>query len=105
MILALGTLTTFAFYQWSQPCTSPLVAFLAASAVAIVFTSLGIVAFLILRVSSRPDGIAFLFSKEMSYGRRWGTMYNMLAEARIWFLVRRHYTAIIISFSSFIRLF
>jgi hypothetical protein len=98
-MLALGTLTTFSFYQWSQPCTSPLVAFLAASAVAIVFASLSIVAFLILRVSSRADGIAYLFSKETSYGRKWGTMYNMLAEARIWFLVRRH---CYLSLSSFI---
>jgi len=87
MALALGTLATFAFYQWTQHCATGLAFFLSASALAIILLNLGVVCFLILYISSRPGGTALLFSDKKSYGRRWGTVYDTLNETRLFFVV------------------
>jgi len=87
MVLALGTLATFSFYQWTQHCATGLAFFLSASALALILLNLGVACFLILHISNRPGGTALLFSDKTSYGRRWGTLYDSLNETRLFFVV------------------
>jgi hypothetical protein len=86
-MLALGTLATFSFYQWTQPCTSRLVFFLSVSVLAFALLTLGTASFFILHISRKPGGLQKLFSAEHSYGRRWGSMYDTLNESRLHFSV------------------
>jgi hypothetical protein len=86
-MLALGTLATFAFYQWTQACTSSLMFFLSASALFLALMMLGGASFVILFISKKPGGLEQLFSKDHSYARRWGSMYNTLNEGQLYFAV------------------
>jgi hypothetical protein len=85
MAVALGSLATFAFYQWMQPCTSWLTIFLSVGILVFILSTLGTASFLILRISQTPDGIQRLYSKDHTYARRWGSMYNMLNERQLYF--------------------
>ena len=85
--MALGTLATFAFHQWTQKCTSGLTFFLTTSVLAFALLTLGLTSFLILRISKRPDGLPKLFAKDSIYGRRWGSMYDTLNERHLYFAV------------------
>jgi hypothetical protein len=85
MVVVLGALATFAFYQWTQPCTSWLTFFLSVGILVFILSTLGAASFLILRISRSPDGIQRLYSKDHTYGRRWGSMYNMLNEGQLYF--------------------
>jgi hypothetical protein len=87
MNLGLGPLTTFAFFQWTQKCISSASAFISAAAFLMCFGSLGLVTFLILRLAFRPGGLQQLFSKQSTYGRRWGSLYNVLHESKVSFLI------------------
>jgi hypothetical protein len=86
MTLALGTLATFSFYQWTRKCTSAVTAFVSATALMIVISTLGGVCFFILRIARGPDGLVALFNKDGTYGRRWGTLYNTLHEGSLYFV-------------------
>jgi len=87
LLVALGTLATFAFHQWTQKCTSGLTFFLTTSVLAFALLTLGLTSFLILRISKRPDGLPKLFAKDSIYGRRWGSMYDTLNERHLYFAV------------------
>lgn len=87
MTLALGTLTTFAFYQLTQKCLSSITAFACASALILTMGPLAFVVFLILRLASKPGGIEHLFTKGGNYARRWGTLYDVLDYNRIFFVI------------------
>jgi hypothetical protein len=86
MTLALSALATLAFYQWTQRCTSGVTAFASATALIIVVLTLGGVCFFIRRIAQRPDGLTVLFNQDSIYGRRWGTLYNMLHEGSLYFV-------------------
>jgi predicted N-acyltransferase len=86
MTLAMGALATFAFYQWTQKCTSAVTFFVSATALIIVVLTLGGVCFFILRIARRPDGLLALFNKDSIYGRRWGTLYDTLHEGSLYFV-------------------
>jgi hypothetical protein len=86
-MLALGTLATFAFYQWTQACTSKLTFFLSASVLFLALLMLAGASFLILFISKKQGGLEQLFSKDHSYARRWGSMYNTLNEGKLYFAV------------------
>ena len=86
-MLALGTLTTFAFYQWTQRCVSPLAFFLSSSVLALVLLTLSGTSFFLLRTAKTPDGTQKLFSSDHSYIHRWGSLYDKLSEVKIHFVV------------------
>src|ERR1700722_10361448 len=85
--MALGTLSTFAFYQWTQTCTSGLTDFLSASIVAIILLTLTIVSLFILRMSTRKYTLQRLYSKDYTYLHRWGSLYDTLKEGPMYFAV------------------
>jgi hypothetical protein len=87
MTLALGTLTTFTFYQLTQKCLSSVTIFACVSALVLTIGPLAFVVFLIIRLASKPDGIQHLFSKESTYARRWGSLYDVLDHNRILFMI------------------
>jgi hypothetical protein len=87
MTLALGTLTTFTFYQLTQKCVSAVTAFACASALILTIGSLALVVSLVMRLASTPDGIDHLFTKGSSYARRWGSLYEVLDHHRIFFMI------------------
>jgi hypothetical protein len=88
MTLALSALATFAFYQWTRPCTSAVTAFVSTTALVIVILTLSTIYFFILRIARRPDGagLAALFDGDSMYGRKWGTLYNTLHEGSLLFV-------------------
>ena len=86
-MLALGTLATFAFYQWTQRCVSGLIFFLSASILGLILLTLGGTSFFLLRTARTPDGIQKLFSKDYTYIDRWGSLYDTMNERRIHFVV------------------
>jgi Transient receptor potential (TRP) ion channel len=86
-MLALGTLATFAFYQWTQRCVSGLIFFLSASIFALVLLTLAGTSFFLLRISRTPDGSFKLFSKDYTYIDRWGSLYDTMSERRIPFVI------------------
>lgn len=94
-MLALGTLATFAFYQWTQACTSGLMLFLSASIFIFALLMLAGASFLILFISKKPGGLEQLFSKDHSYARRWGSMYNTLNKGQLYFAVALWVTVLI----------
>jgi hypothetical protein len=85
MLVTLGTLATFSFYQWMQPCTSALTFFLSVSVVAFILAMLSTASFIILHISRRQDGVQRLYSKDHTYARRWGSMYDTLKEGQLYF--------------------
>jgi hypothetical protein len=85
-MVALGSLATFSFYQWTQKCTSGLTFFLSASALASVLLPLVITSSYILYLSRNPDSLQKLFTKDSIYERRWGSMYDTLKERRLRFV-------------------
>jgi hypothetical protein len=85
--VALGALATFAFYHWTQRCTSWLVFLLSAGVLAFILLTLSTTSFFILRISKKPGGLQQLFSQDHSYGRRWGSMYDTLNEGQLYFAV------------------
>jgi hypothetical protein len=87
VMLALGTLVTFTFYQWTQVCTSKLMFFLSASALFFELLMLAGASFLILFISKKPGGLELLFSKDHLCACHWGSMYNMLKEGQLYFAV------------------
>jgi hypothetical protein len=87
VMLALGTLATFTFYQWTQACTSKWSFLLSAIVLFFVLLMLAGASFLILFISKKPGGLERLFSKDHSYSRRWGSMYNTLNEGQLYFAV------------------
>jgi Transient receptor potential (TRP) ion channel len=86
-MLALGTLATFAFYQWTQVCVSRLTFFLSASVLVFVILVLAFPSFFIWRISKKPDGLQRLFSADHTYVHRWGSMYDKLAAGQVYFSV------------------
>jgi hypothetical protein len=86
MTLALTTLATLAFNQWTQSCTSGVTFLVSTTALIIVMLTLGGVSFFILRIAQRPSGLAMLFDRDGVYGRRWGTLYNTLHEGSLYFI-------------------
>ena len=66
---------------------SVVTAVISAVAFAMAFGSLAFVSFFILRLASRPNGIEQLFSQQTTYGRRWGTLYDVLHETRVFWIV------------------
>jgi hypothetical protein len=86
MALGLGSLTTFIFYQWTVGCTSGATIFASLVALCLIIGSLGIVSFLILRLSRTPEGLEQLFDKESTYARRWSSLYNTFKESKLNFL-------------------
>ena len=87
MSLGLGPLAVFGFNQWTQRCTSPVTAFISVTAVLFTIGSLGFVTFLILRLTRRPDGIELLFDKHGVYAPRWGALYEVLHDSKVFFVV------------------
>lgn len=85
--LALGPLTVFAFYQWTQRCIAPATAFVSATAVLITVAPLLFIAFLIIRVRRRPDGLARLYDRGSKYARRWSVMYDVYDDGKLFFIV------------------
>jgi hypothetical protein len=85
--LALGTLATFAFYQWTQPCTSWLTFFLSVSVLFFVLLTLAMTSFFVLRMAKRPGGPELLFSGDYAYVHRWGSLYSTLSKTQIPFAV------------------
>jgi Transient receptor potential (TRP) ion channel. len=95
LLVTLGTLATFAFYQWTQKCTSGLTFFLSTSVLAFALMVLGFTSYYILRVSKRPGGLKDLYAKDGIYGRRWGAMYETLNDKHLYFAVALWVIAII----------
>jgi hypothetical protein len=87
MTLALGTLTTFTFYQLTQKCLSAVTIFACASALVLTIGPIAFVIFFITRLASKPDGIQHLFTKGSTYARRWGSLYDVLDHNRLLFMI------------------
>jgi hypothetical protein len=87
MTVALGALTTFTFYQLTQKCMSASTVILCISALLLTIGTLGFVVFFILRLASTPDGIQRLFTRDSSYVRQWGSIYDALDHKRIYFVI------------------
>ena len=86
-MLSLGTLATFAFYQWTQICVSGLIFFLSVSILALILLTLGGTSFFLLRTARTPEGLQKLFSQDYSYIDRWGSLYDTMSERKIRFVV------------------
>jgi hypothetical protein len=69
--------------------------FLSASALFFALLMLAGASFVILFISKKPGGLEQLFSKEHSYARRWGSMYNTLNEGQLHFAVALWFNVLI----------
>jgi hypothetical protein len=87
MTLALSTLATLSFFQWTQKCTSGVTYFASAMALFLIIGLLVVVSFLIIKVSLQPSGLEDLYQRDGRYVRRWGSMYDALNEKRIFFVL------------------
>jgi Transient receptor potential (TRP) ion channel len=87
MTVALGTLTTFTFYQLTLSCTSSITTFLCAAALILTIGFLTAAVIMIYCTAIRPDGITHLFTKGSPYARRWGSLYDVLSEKRLPFMI------------------
>lgn len=54
---------------------------------AIILLTLGGTSFFLIRIARTPDGQQKLFSKDYTYIDRWGSIYDMLSERKIPFVV------------------
>ena len=86
-MLALGTLATFAFYQWTLRCASALTFLFSASILVLLLLTLGGASFFLLRTARTPEGREKLFSKDHTYVHRWGSLYDTMSEEKIYFAV------------------
>jgi hypothetical protein len=64
--------------------------FISALAFLVFFVSLAFVSFFILRLASRPGGLEQLFTARSTYGRRWGSLYDVLHENKLKFIILNH---------------
>jgi len=87
MNLAIGSLATFGFWQWTLSPNSAARSILSAAAFIIVILTLSTVVFLIVKLSHRPGGMQQLFNAKSSYGRRWGTLYDTLHENSVIYVI------------------
>src|ERR1700722_695231 len=87
MTVALGALTTFTFYQLTLSCTSSITTFVCAAALILTIGFLTVAVILIYCTAVSPDGINRLFTNGSPYARRWGSMYDVLSEKRLNFVI------------------
>ena len=83
----LGSISTFAFYQFSQSCSSPSLLALSAVEFACLVGTLFIVSILVLRTVRREESPDVLFpteSGDTKYSRRWGSLYGNLKPSLYW---------------------
>jgi hypothetical protein len=95
MNLALHTLGVFAFYQWRQHCTSPVLAFVSAVSLFIVLCTLFTVGVLIMRMSRQLESHEALLNEKGHYIRSWGTLYDTLHGERLYFVIVSLLTVVI----------
>jgi hypothetical protein len=61
----------------------------------VFFISLAFVSFFILRLASRPGGLEQLFTAKSTYGRRWGSLYDVLHENKLNFIVLNNVASLV----------
>jgi hypothetical protein len=85
----LGSVSTFAFFQFAQRCGPASLAISIVEFILILSTLL-IVSILITRVAQRENGLDALFSKDTEdskYSHRWGSLYMKLKREMYWFFI------------------
>jgi hypothetical protein len=95
MSLGLGPLTIFPSFQWTQSCKSSVTAFISALAFLVLFISLAFVSIFILRLASRPGGLEQLFTAKSTYGRSWGSLYDVLHEDKLQFIILNNLASLV----------
>ena len=89
-IWVLGSVSTFAFYQFAEPCSSSsLVAFGAVEFTFIILTLLIVSTFVIKIAKAQGPEVLFRLSEseESKYSRKWGSLYANFKPALYWFFV------------------
>ena len=86
----LGTICTFAFYQFNQQCASASLIALSAIEFSLIIITLLFVSMLIVKAAKREGDPRALFpseSEQSQYSRKWGSLYSTLKPAVYWFFV------------------
>jgi hypothetical protein len=92
----LGTIATFAFYQFAHSCGgSPLA--IAIIEFLLILATLIIVSMFITRVAKSTNGLDALFTqdKDAKYASRWGVLYIKLKRETYWFFIPQ-YCAVVV---------
>ena len=86
-IWVLGSVSTFAIYQFAEPCSSPSLIAFASEFVFIILTL--IVSILIIKTANTGHEALFWLSEsdESKYSRKWGSLYSKLKPAVYWFFI------------------
>ena len=89
-IWVLGSVSTFAIYQFAEPCSGPsLMAFASVEFAFIILTLLVVSMFIIKTANAQGHEALFWVSEseESKYSRKWGTLYAKLKPALYWFFI------------------
>lgn len=89
-IWVLGSIATFAIYQFADPCSSVSLITFASIEFALIVLTLLIVSIFIVK-TAKAQGSEALYrlseSEESVYSRRWGSLYGLLKPALYWFFI------------------
>jgi hypothetical protein len=90
ILWALGSVATFAFYQFVEPCSSASLIAFASVELALIILILLVVSTLIMK-TAKTQGHEALFpiseSEESKYSRKWGPLYTKLKPPSYWFFI------------------
>jgi glucan phosphoethanolaminetransferase (alkaline phosphatase superfamily) len=89
-IWVLGSVSTFAFYQFVEPCSSTSLLAFASVELALIILTLLIVSILIIKTANAygPEALFPLSeSDESKYFRKWGSLYATLKPAQYWVFI------------------
>jgi hypothetical protein len=89
-IWVLGSVSTFAFYQFVEPCSSTSLVAFASVELALIILTLLIVSILIVKTANAygPEALFPLSeSDESKYFRKWGSLYATLKPAQYWVFI------------------
>jgi len=85
----LGSVSTFAFFQFAERCGPASLAIAIVQFILILLTLL-VVSMLITSVARQENGLDALFSKDVEgskYSHRWGSLYMKLKRKMYWFFI------------------
>jgi hypothetical protein len=89
-IWVLGSVSTFAFYQFAEPCSSTSLVAFASVELALIILTLLIVSILIVKTANAygPEALFPLSEPDDSkYFRKWGSLYATLKPAQYWVFI------------------